>query len=73
MKFIVIIVIWCFDVMCSICFFFNNIIVRLFDFFDLRVSIVIIIVIIIFDIIFILSFFLFMFVISIIIVFFLWY
>lgn len=73
MKYNVIIVIWCFDVMCSFCFFVNNIIVRLFDFFDLRVSIVIIIVIIIFDIIFILSFFLFMFVISIIIVFFLWY
>lgn len=61
-------VIWCSDAMCCICFFFNNIIARLFDFLDPRVSIVIIIVIITLDIIFILSSSLFMRVTSIIIV-----
>lgn len=67
-KSIVTIVIWCSDAMCSICFVFNNIIDRLFDFLDPRVSIVIIIVIITLDIIFILSSSLFMLVTSIIIV-----
>lgn len=62
------IVIWCSDAMCSFCFFFNNIIARLFDFLDPRVSIVIIIVIITLDIIFIMSSSLFMPVTSIIIV-----
>lgn len=62
------IVIWCSDAMCSICFLFNNIIARLFDFLDPRVSIVIIIVIITLDIIFIMSSSLFMLVTSIIIV-----
>lgn len=56
------------DAMCSICFLFNNIIDRLFDFLDPRVSIVIIIVIITLDIIFIMSSSLFMLVTSIIIV-----
>lgn len=61
-------VIWCSDAMCSVCFFVNNIIDRLFDFLDPGVSIVIIIVIITLDIIFILSSSLFMLVTSIIIV-----
>lgn len=67
-KYNVTIVIWCSDAMCSVCFFVNNIIARLFDFLDPRVSIVIIIVIITLDIIFILSSSLFMLVTSIIIV-----